>query len=197
MSSCKFTLSNPISSFSNQSARFPEELSFTSHLTKSRISFRNPSGPRRPRRVGAFYTPAETRETQSTLYELLGIKEGGSSASDIKKAYRKMARKYHPDVAPPDRVDEHTRRFIMVKEAYETLSDPKSRALYDRDLAGGSGFGFSSARRPPYRYDQRMEERGEWRMKWQSQLDELKRRRSMKPSRSGRMSWGAPMTNQT
>ncbi|KAL0459934.1 UNVERIFIED_CONTAM: Chaperone protein dnaJ 20, chloroplastic [Sesamum latifolium] len=191
--SCKFTLSNPISSFSNQSTRFPQQLSFTSHLTKSRISFRNPSGsgPRRPR-VRAFYAPAETRET---LYELLGIKGGGSSPSDIKKAYRKMARKYHPDVAPPDRVDEHTRRFIMVKEAYETLSDPKTRALYDRDLSGGSGFGFSSPRRPPYRYDQRMEERGEWRMRWQSQLDELKRRRSMNPSRSGRMSWGAPMPN--
>ncbi|KAK4440500.1 Chaperone protein dnaJ 20, chloroplastic [Sesamum alatum] len=189
--SCKFTLSNPISSFSNlpTRTRFPQELSFTSQLTKSRISVRNPSGPRRARaRIEALYAPAET------LYELLGITEGGSSPSDLKKAYRKMARKYHPDVAPPDRVDEHTRRFIMVKEAYETLSDPQTRALYDSDLAGGSGFGFS-ATSAPYRYDKRMEERGEWRMRWQSQIDELKRR-SMNPSRSGRMSWGARMRNQ-
>lgn len=148
--SCKFILSKPISSFSNPPTRFPEQLSFTAHLRKSRISFRKPSGPRRAW-VGAFYAPAETRET---LYQLLGIKEGGSTPSDIKKAYRKMARKYHPDVAPPDRVDEHTKRFIMVKEAYETLSDPNTRALYDRDLAGGSALGFSSARRPPYRYDE-------------------------------------------
>ncbi|KAI3450829.1 hypothetical protein Pfo_007494 [Paulownia fortunei] len=125
----------------NQSFRKPvpeniSSISFSSQVTKSRISIRNPSGRCRSRakaRIEAFYAPAETTET---LYEVLGITETESNLSDIKKAYKQMARMYHPDVSPPDRVDEYTRRFIMVHEAYETLSNPQSRALYDRDLAG-------------------------------------------------------------
>ncbi|KAL8483028.1 hypothetical protein ACS0TY_025909 [Phlomoides rotata] len=95
----------------------------------------------------------------------------GSGFSDIKKAYKQMARLYHPDVSPPDRVDENTRRFIIVHEAYETLSNPQTRALYDRDLNDGFGFSFSARIS-----DQETEERGEWRRRWESQLDELRRR---------------------
>ena len=73
---------------------------------------------------------ASSAVTAESLYEVLGIGESVSSVSDIKKAYKKMARKYHPDVSAPDRVDENTRRFIMVKEAYETLSNPHRKALY-------------------------------------------------------------------
>ncbi|KAK6141858.1 hypothetical protein DH2020_024404 [Rehmannia glutinosa] len=163
-----------------------------SQVTKSRISIRNPVGPCRARsitaRIEAFYAaPAETTET---LYELLGVTETGSSFSDIKKAYKQMARKYHPDVSPPDRVDEYTRRFIMVHEAYETLSNPQSRASYDRDLA--AGFDFASSAGKPRKYNQGMEERGEWKTRWESQLDALKRRDVNRVSR-GRMSWGARM----
>lgn len=125
-----------------------ETISFTSQLTKSRIiSIKNQPGSSTARtttRIHAMYAaPAAEAET---LYELLGIAESVSSVSDIKKAYKKMARKYHPDVSPPDRVDEYTRRFIMMHEAYETLSDPRSRASYDRDLAAGFGFSFSATK---------------------------------------------------
>ncbi|KAL9171609.1 hypothetical protein ABFS82_04G220600 [Erythranthe guttata] len=166
-----------------------ESISFTSHVTISRFSIRNPiTGPRRARStacIDAVYAPAET--TSETLYELLGIGESGSTISDIKKAYKNMARKYHPDVSPPDRVDEYTRRFIMMHHAYETLSDPQSRALYDRDLAAGFGSFYSRGKT-----HQKMEGNGEWKTKWQSQLDELKRREMNRDSDGG-MSWGARM----
>ncbi|CAA3032254.1 Hypothetical predicted protein [Olea europaea subsp. europaea] len=102
-----------------------------------------------------------------------------------------MARKYHPDVSPPERVDEYTRRFILVKEAYETLSDPHTRALYDQDLPNRLAFNFSSGR--GYEYNQRRDERGEWKIRWQSQLNELKQR---KKDSEGRMSWGARMRSR-
>ncbi|KAG8387261.1 hypothetical protein BUALT_Bualt02G0003000 [Buddleja alternifolia] len=162
-------------------------ISFSSHIANSRISVEKPFGSCRTRptaRVTAFYAPTETAES---LYELLGITETGSTLSDIKKAYKQMARKYHPDVSPPDRVDEYTRRFIMVHEAYETLSNPKSRAMYDQDLAGGFVFSKKS--------HHHHQETKEWKMRWQSQVDELKRRDVSRESR-GRMSWGARMRSQ-
>ncbi|KAG6417207.1 hypothetical protein SASPL_119360 [Salvia splendens] len=162
----------------NQSteARIPQSISFASHVSSSRITVKSPFGPRRariPTRIEAV-----TAGTAESLYEVLGIGESVSSVSDIKKAYKKMARKYHPDVSPSERVDENTRRFIMVKEAYEILSNPKRRALYDRNLTGG--------------HSQEIEENKEWKMRWQSQLDELKRR-SNDISRRERMSWGERM----
>lgn len=81
-----------------------------------------------------------------SFYDLLGIPESVSLV-EIKQAYKQMARKYHPDVSPPDRVEEYTQRFIRVQEAYETLSDPGLRALYDRDLAMGLHLAFSARRR--------------------------------------------------
>lgn len=150
MSSKFVSITNPtvhIHSKPTQSSKTqtPSKLSFSSQVVESRITTRNPVRARAAaaaRVTTAFYAPAQSKET---LYELLGIEESGSSSfSDIKKAYKLMARKYHPDVSPPERVDEYTRRFIMVHEAYETLSDPQTRAVYDRNLAvGGSDFSFS------------------------------------------------------
>ena len=85
----------------------------------------------------------ETEADDLSFYELLGISESGTEV-EIKQAYKSLARKYHPDVSPPGRVKEYTRRFILVQEAYETLSDPHRRALYDRDLAMGLHFAFSA-----------------------------------------------------
>src|SRR5438093_2387898 len=71
------------------------------------------------------------------LYSVLGI-DRKASAEEVKKAYRKLARKYHPDRNQGDKESEE--RFKEVQEAYDTLSDPEKRKQYD---AGGmfSGFG--------------------------------------------------------
>jgi len=84
-----------------------------------------------------------------SFYELLGIPESGS-LMEIKNAYKQLARKYHPDVSPPGRVEEYTKRFIQVQEAYETLSDPSRRAMYDHDMAKGINFAFNARRRRNY-----------------------------------------------
>lgn len=62
-------------------------------------------------------------------YALLGIKKN-ASAEEIKRAYRKLARKYHPDLNPGDRQAEA--RFKDIGEAYEVLSDPEKRSKYDQ-----------------------------------------------------------------
>ncbi|CAL9113293.1 DnaJ domain [Musa troglodytarum] len=132
----------------------------------------------------------EGAKARGSFYELLGIPESGSF-DDIKRAYKQMARKYHPDVSPPDLAEEHTRRFIEVQEAYETLSDPRLRALYDRDLARGLHLAFSARRR----VDEELEERSGWRSRWQDQLAGLKKR-SMNKKSEGNLSWGARVRKQ-
>ena len=81
-------------------------------------------------------------------YEVLGIQKG-SSEDEIKKAYRTMAKKYHPDLNPNDK--EAEAKFKEVGEAYEVLSDPDKKARYDKYGhagvdpnfgAGGFGGGF-------------------------------------------------------
>src|ERR671915_2093360 len=62
-------------------------------------------------------------------YEVLGIKRD-AKPEEIKKAYRRLARKYHPDVNPGDKASEE--RFKLTTEAHDVLSDPKKRKVYDR-----------------------------------------------------------------
>src|ERR1044072_7013961 len=62
-------------------------------------------------------------------YEILGVKRD-AKPDEIKKAYRRLARKYHPDVNPGDKAAEE--RFKAMSEAHDVLSDPKKRSVYDR-----------------------------------------------------------------
>ena len=82
--------------------------------------------------------------TKKDYYEALGVKRG-ASATEIKKAYRKLARKYHPDLNPGDKAAEA--KFKEISEAYEVLSDKEKRKKYDQfgHAAFQSGFDPSQA----------------------------------------------------
>ncbi len=67
--------------------------------------------------------------TKKDYYEILGVKKS-ASADDIRKAFRKLARKYHPDVNPGDKTAEE--KFKALSEANDVLSDPKKRKIYDQ-----------------------------------------------------------------
>ncbi|MBR1659454.1 MAG: molecular chaperone DnaJ [Oscillospiraceae bacterium] len=81
-------------------------------------------------------------------YEVLGLQKGAGD-DEIKKAYRKLAKQYHPDLHPGDKIAEE--KFKEVNEAYEVLSDPDKKAKYDQfghaafdpnaGYGGGDGYG--------------------------------------------------------
>src|ERR1700736_752634 len=79
-----------------------------------------------------------------TPYEVLGVKPD-ASADDIRKAYRKLAKQFHPDLNPGK--PEAEARFKAVSAAYDLVSDPDKRARYDRGEIDESG-----AERPPRSY---------------------------------------------
>src|SRR5919202_314083 len=66
---------------------------------------------------------------QKDYYGVLGVKKN-ASAEDIRKAFRKLARKYHPDVNPGDKAAEE--KFKAISEANDVLSDAKKRKIYDQ-----------------------------------------------------------------
>src|ERR1700689_2179093 len=74
--------------------------------------------------------------TKQDYYELLGVSRKAAQ-KEIRQAYRKLARKYHPDLNPGDKSSEE--KFKQVQEAYDILSDTKKRQMYDQ-------FGFDADR---------------------------------------------------
>ena len=75
--------------------------------------------------------------TKQDYYELLGVPRKAAQ-KEIRQAYRRLARKYHPDLNPGDKASEE--KFKQVQEAYDVLSDTKKRQMYDQ-------FGFDAERR--------------------------------------------------
>lgn len=81
--------------------------------------------------------------TKKDYYEILGIKKGSTDA-EIKAAYRKLAREHHPDmVAESDKADAE-KRFKEINEAYQVLSDPQKKQMYDQYGHAGGGFNGAS-----------------------------------------------------
>src|SRR5579871_2735848 len=95
----------------------------------------------RRRRRTKTATPTATNMA-SDPYEILGVSKT-ATADEITKAYRKLARQYHPDRNPGDKAAEA--KFKEIQNAYDVLNDPAKRANFDRfgspEGARGSGFG--------------------------------------------------------
>jgi curved DNA-binding protein CbpA len=91
--------------------------------------------------------PAKAQMTR-THYEILGVPRTASER-EIKMAYHRLARKYHPDKAGKEQSGEMEREFELISNAYNTLKDREKRAAYDRTLEGSSPPERGNAPTPP------------------------------------------------
>ncbi|GLJ05702.1 hypothetical protein SUGI_0023430 [Cryptomeria japonica] len=114
-----------------------------------------------------------------TLYDVLCVPQS-AELSEVKKAYREKVRIYHPDVCPPDEREISCKMFILVQEAYETLSDQMLRADYDLSLLFDPQLLFSQKRNVKQQ-------------KWADQIENLR----VKSRSSERNSWGAKQRRST
>ena len=100
-----------------------------------------------------------TQTKDKDYYGVLGVKKS-ASVEDIRKAFRKLARKYHPDVNPGDKTAEE--KFKTLSEANDVLSDPKKRKIYDQlgfysdNIDAGYGGRLRARRRPAWRRPRRL-----------------------------------------
>ncbi|EEF28227.1 chaperone protein DNAj, putative [Ricinus communis] len=123
----------------------------------------------------------------TNLYKVLSLNPKESSLEEIKKAYRNMALRYHPDVCHGHSMtkEESTEMFLQVQKAYKTLSDPVLREEYDNGLLMGMTRGFRASRNDSLAT----------RNRWRDQLVELKiRSKNRMAQREG--SWASRMRTQ-
>ncbi|TKY71444.1 Chaperone protein dnaJ 20 [Spatholobus suberectus] len=138
----------------------------------------------RPPRTQFAVSCVATKQLQSVddnFYKVLCLSPNSATTDDIKKAYRSMALRYHPDVChDSSKKEESTRMFVQLNAAYRTLSNPMLRAEYDCELGLRSGMSVGDE---------------SWRCRWQEQVAELKRRsRRRMAQKEG--SWGSKMRAQ-
>ncbi|WOG81846.1 hypothetical protein DCAR_0101000 [Daucus carota subsp. sativus] len=110
-----------------------------------------------------------TKQERANFYELLSLNSKENVGfEEIKKAYRSKALEYHPDVCPPSNREESTRKFVEIRKAYDTLSDPASRQMYDYEMSLVDSFGGS------YLYEGKRD--GFSKKVWERQLSGLRKR---------------------
>jgi curved DNA-binding protein CbpA len=96
--------------------------------------------------VAAGTTTSSTRSSlcserrSADYYKVLSLEhQADVGAEDIKRAYRRLALRCHPDVCPPSRRAESTELFLELRRAYETLSDPVRKVRYDASVTASGG----------------------------------------------------------
>ncbi|MEK7782761.1 MAG: DnaJ domain-containing protein, partial [Candidatus Binatota bacterium] len=85
---------------------------------------------------------------ERNYYKILGV-DRSASHEEIRRAYRKLARKYHPDINPGNKEAES--RFKEISVAHDVLSDPEKRKLYDEFGEAGLAAGFDAEKARSYR----------------------------------------------
>ncbi|KAJ1419900.1 DnaJ domain containing protein [Sesbania bispinosa] len=153
----------------------PISLLSVSHSNKQK----SPSSSRMQFSVSCRATKLPGHEN---YYKILSLSPNSATMDDIKRAYRSMALRYHPDVCHEchDRLkkEESTRMFVKVNAAYKTLSNPRLRAEYDYELG--------------LRMRSKM---GVGEKRWEEQVVELKRRSQRRMAQKGG-TWGSTMRAQ-
>ncbi|CAN6224249.1 unnamed protein product [Urochloa humidicola] len=81
-------------------------------------------------------------EKKTDYYKVLSLEHPAAvGTEEIKRAFRRLALRYHPDLCPPSRRAESIEVFVQLRRAYETLSDPARRVIYDAELRTGEKAG--------------------------------------------------------
>ncbi|RCV11467.1 hypothetical protein SETIT_2G187800v2 [Setaria italica] len=112
----------------------------TSTMPKARCAMKtNTHGPRSHCKVKAVAASARdticSKGSKKDYYKVLSLEHPAAvGAEEIKRAYRRLALCYHPDVCPPSRRAQSTELFVELRRAYETLSDPAQRVRYDAEM---------------------------------------------------------------
>ena len=111
----------------------------TAMVTSYGAGFVRQSGHCRRGTVKVAAAAAAMASKTMGYYKVLSLEHSADvGEEDVKRAYRRLALQYHPDVCPPSRRAESTELFVELRRAYETLSDPAARVQYDAELRTGT-----------------------------------------------------------
>ncbi|KAJ7564373.1 hypothetical protein O6H91_02G014500 [Diphasiastrum complanatum] len=169
-------------------------------IKKSLSLHKNHSAPRGMERRcprSSAYPFSWENISDSSLYALLGVQQS-VEIPELKRAYRKMALRYHPDACPTADVAPSTEKFLQLQNAYKVLSDPELRKQYDRHMA--NFFYAGNYRKSGNRGSEVVKEhwvRQFWKPQWETQLGKLRRRHAASGHEASQCStWGVRMRYQ-